>query len=204
MKHNTNNMRRIHGLKILLSHHPAVRRIKRNNPPALHGNKVWSSGLLLIDYLKHYAIPARSRVLDVGCGWGLAGIYCARAYRAEVTGVDADPHVFPYLNLHAEINHVQVATLAARFQRITRHHLSRCDVLIGSDICFWDEMVKPLRNLMRRAMNCGVKQILLADPGRGTFDTCVQDFVDKDKGEVVSWEIKRPRSTFGRIFRYAA
>jgi RNA polymerase sigma-70 factor (ECF subfamily) len=51
-----------------------------------------------MDYLEHQGLPRETRVMEVGCGWGLAGIYCAREHGARVTGLDADsaggqPHV---------------------------------------------------------------------------------------------------------------
>ena len=44
--------------------------------------------------------------MEVGCGWGRASIYCTKKHDSEGLGVDADPKVFPYLHVHAEINDV--------------------------------------------------------------------------------------------------
>ena len=38
--------------------------------------------------------------------------------------------------------------------------------LMGTDICFWDEMTTPLFELIQRARAAGVEQVLIADPGR--------------------------------------
>ena len=46
----------------------------------------------------------------------------------------------------------------------TREHL-----LIGSDICFWGSMVKPLFDVVQRALEGGAKRFVIADPGRPTF-----------------------------------
>ena len=43
-----------------------------------------------MDYLGCQGLPEGVKVLEVGCGWGLAGIFCAKHFRAVVTGVDAD------------------------------------------------------------------------------------------------------------------
>jgi cyclopropane fatty-acyl-phospholipid synthase-like methyltransferase len=48
-------------------------------------------------------------VLELGCGWGLVGIACAKTFQAQVTGLDADAAVFPYLQLHAARNGVRLA-----------------------------------------------------------------------------------------------
>ncbi|NIR16386.1 MAG: methyltransferase, partial [Desulfobacterales bacterium] len=75
---------RAFGLRVLLSHHPEVRKLKRDNIPSHHGNKFWTSSWLLMDYFKRRGLPKRSHVMDVGCGWGLAGIYCAKNHGAVV------------------------------------------------------------------------------------------------------------------------
>ena len=61
--------------------------------------------------------------MEVGCGWGLLGIYCAKKYGARVTGVDIDSEVFPYLNLHAEINQVEISTLKKGYDGLRGNHL---------------------------------------------------------------------------------
>ena len=68
-----------YGLKILRSTHPEVRKIKRiQQGHSAHGNKVWRSSFALIDYLETYPIEANSKVLEIGCGWGLCGLYAAK------------------------------------------------------------------------------------------------------------------------------
>ena len=120
-----------------------------------------------MDYLTHQGLPEGSRVMEVGCGWGLAGIYCAKNFGARVTGIDADDNVFPYLDLHAEINGVEVKTKKARFEELKKKTLAKQDLIIGGDICFWDEMIDPLYDLVKKARKAGVAQIILADPEIG-------------------------------------
>lgn len=200
MNNSDEKIRRIYGLKILLSKHPKIRRLKRFNYPELHGNKVWSSSLILIDYIKNSGIRRKARVLEVGCGWGLPGIFCAKNFDALVTGVDADPEVFPYLQLHADINKVQIATRKATFNGLNKNVLKAHEVLIASDICFWDAMVKPLKNLIGRAIKNGVN-VIIADPGRESFFECVNSFINKEKGELLNWQIKKSRCIHGHIFK---
>ncbi|MEZ5503739.1 MAG: hypothetical protein R3E50_14165 [Halioglobus sp.] len=42
-------------------------------------------------------------------------------------------------------------------------------MLIAADICFWDELVDPVFNMVNRAVRAGVKHIIIADPERSTF-----------------------------------
>lgn len=108
-------------------------------------------------------------MMDLGCGWGPLSLYAAKRLQQQVTAVDADPEVFPYLHLHADINDVQIKTLKRRFERLTGKDLTGVHTLAGADICFWDELTPVLFNLIRRAMKAGVQKVIIADPGRGPF-----------------------------------
>jgi len=192
---------RAHGIRVLLSHHPAIRRLKRESVPSMHGNRVWSSSWLLMDFLTRTGLPRGVRVLEAGCGWGLAGVYCARRHQARVTGVDRDGDVFPFLRVHAEINRVEIAELRRDFTRITTDVLRGFDLLIAADVCFWDELVGPIRNLILRALRAGVRSVLIADPGRSPFDALGEIMVRTKGGEVLEWTTRHPRRIRGRILR---
>jgi len=38
------------------------------------------------------------RILEIGCGWGPASVFCAKKLNARVTGVDMDKEVFPFMD----------------------------------------------------------------------------------------------------------
>ena len=189
------------GVQVLLSRHPEVRKLKRYNVPSFHGNKFWVSSWLLMDYFKRRGFPNRAKTLELGCGWGLAGIYCAKKHNAEVTAVDIDPDVFPFQCLHAKINKVKITTLRKDFDKLTVENLKDFDVLIGVDICFLDEMIDPLKRLIRRALRAGVKLVFIVDPGRPPFEEIGGYFVQKKDGEMLDWTVRRPRRLQGRILR---
>jgi predicted nicotinamide N-methyase len=195
----TKNEIRAYGIRVLQSRHPQIRRLKRLHAPSVHGNKHWSSSWLLMDYLKDHPLPEGARVMEIGCGWGLAGIYCAKKFNAIVTGVDIDTAVFPYLHLHATINKVDISTLHKKFIKINKALLQNIDFVIGADICFWDKMVFPLKRFIRRALSAGVQQVIIADPGRPTFEKIVDYFLKKLKGEILDWTVHRPRKFRGRL-----
>ncbi|MGD8229338.1 MAG: methyltransferase domain-containing protein [Desulfobacteraceae bacterium] len=192
---------RAFGIRVLLSRHPEVRKLKRDNIPSHHGNKFWTSSWLLMDYFRRRGLRKRTHVMEVGCGWGLAGIYCAKRHGAVVTGVDIDSEVFPFLRLHAEINDVRITTMRKSFQGLTKNHLKNVDVLLGADICFWDSMIGPLKKLVRRALSVGVDMVLIADPGRTTFDRLGEQLCEELKGEILDWKVHRPRRIEGQILR---
>jgi predicted nicotinamide N-methyase len=158
------------GTLALTASHPEVKKLKRlDQTPSIHGNKVWGSSFVIMDYLIENPIPENKKVLDVGCGWGLTGVFLAKTYKANVIGMDADPAVAPYLNLHAEINGVSVGFEKKLFQQVSKADFTNVHTVIGADICFWQELTKPLYLMIKRALNAGVKQIIIGDPGRQPF-----------------------------------
>jgi len=192
---------RAFGINVLLSPHPEVRKLKRSNIPTSHGNKFWTSSWLLMDYVRRWGLSPGAQIMDVGCGWGLAGIYCAKKHGAVVTSVDADPAVFPYLRLHAEINGVRVTPVKKSFQEVTGKELKNVDVLLGADICFWDSMTDPLKKLIRRALHTGVETVLIADPGRPPFHALGEVCCKEMQAEVLDWQVRRPRRIQGQILK---
>ena len=106
------------GLRLAKSSHPDLRRLRGLDSPRAQGHKTWNAGWLLIDFLQRQRLEKGLRVLDIGCGWGLCGIFCARRAAAVVTAADIDPRVFPYLNLHAQLNEVEIATCERSFAQM--------------------------------------------------------------------------------------
>ena len=116
-------------------------------------------------------------------------MYCAKNHGANVLGMDADSAVFPYLKLHAEINDVEVGTWRCKFEKVKKEDLKGTNLIIGADICFWDEMVDPVYKLIKKAMKVGVGQVIVADPGRPPFHALSEKVVKKFGGEVKEWEV---------------
>ncbi|MDB9823235.1 class I SAM-dependent methyltransferase [Deltaproteobacteria bacterium] len=195
---------RAYGISVLLSRHPEIRRLKRDNIPTIYGNKFWTSSWLLMDYFKCLGLAEGSRVMEIGCGWGLAGIYCAKKHGAVVTAVDIDQDVFPFSRLHAKINKVDITFMKKGFEGLRAGHLRNIDTLIAADICFWDNMTDSLKRLITRARRAGVKLVLIADPVRSPFEELCQYFVDKKEGELLDWSVKRPRKIRGQILKISS
>jgi len=185
------------GIKALRSSHPGVRRLKRQQKGynSAHGNKVWRSSFVLMDYLTTYPPEENTQVLDIGCGWGLTGLFLAKEYGAQVTGIDIDASVAPFLGLQASINDCQIDFQARGFESLSAEELTAFSTIVGTDICFWDELTEPLFELIGLALESGVERIIIADPGRPPFwdlvDLCMQNFA----AEVVTRRIYQPWKT---------
>ncbi len=188
------------GIHRLHAAHPVMRKLRRDgNIPSIHGNKHWPSADLLMDFLLEHPLRKRGTVLDAGCGWGLGGIFCARQFGSRVTALDADPAVFPYLQAHAELNGVKIDCRKGKFQKVTKEELAGIDTLIAADVCFWDELVKHLGKLIDRAVDAGVKRIVIADPERSPFFELAERCMKKHCAELLERRSERYPRVSGAI-----
>lgn len=195
-------LRRIHGIFYLTPQHKTIKRLKREHPAEIHGTKHWGSSFLLMQYFKRHPPKKGARVLELGAGWGLISAYLARKHKCKVTALDADENVFPYLDVHAEMNEVKIDTLCKPFEKLSKKELDKFDLIVGGDICFWDSLSDILFKLIRKA-NSGKrkKKIIIADPERPPFwdlvDRCM-DKIDADM-EVVEQTTNKPRRLVGQL-----
>ena len=146
-------------------------------------------------------LPDGLRILDAGCGWGLSGIYCAKNHHASVTSVDIDEAVFPFLRLHSDLNQVNVQTLNKGFGELTPTHFKGVDMMIGADICFWNSLISPIGDMIDKALEAGVRMVLMADPGRPTFEDLGERCGRTHGGRTFDWASRLPYPIFGRILK---
>ena len=186
-----------HGVIAVNSRHAGVRRLRRQGHiPSIHGTKVWRSSFALMEYFEDFPLPDQAKVVDVGCGWGILSIYLAKHFNAHVLAVDADAAVGPYLDLQCELNDVSSVSFQHNtLQKLHSDHFSGAHTVIGSDICFWDELMRPLHAMIHRAINSGVEQVIIADPGRDPF-WALTELCDRDLNvEVLRQSTEEPYPT---------
>ena len=193
------NVDYVYGIFLLTEKHKLIRALKKIHQPSVHGTRTWGSAFLTMDYLTHNPISKGAKVLDLGCGWGGASVFCAHKFKAQVTAVDLDPAVFPFLDVFADINSVEVKTRKADFTKLRGADLGQNQVVLGSDICFWDSLVEPVAKMVNRAMNNGVERIIIADPGRPTFYECCDKVASKHKVSLQEWYSVEPDRSVGEI-----
>ena len=97
--------------------------------------------------------------------------------------------MFPYLELHAEINDVSMKTREGTFGQLKKKQLRKYQLVIGGDICFWDDMVKPVFKLVEKSIDAGVGQVIISDPGRPPFHEMSEKVIKRVGGEVKEWSI---------------
>lgn len=193
-------IRKFKGVLIPYANHSKIRAVKRaGHAPSIHGTKLWKSSCLIIDYLSKNPPKRQDNVLDAGCGWGITGIWCAKKWKSNVISMDADPAVFPYLEAVASLNGVTTQVVIKRFEDLRKKDLLNIDLLFGADICFWDELIKPVSNMIDRALDARVKKIVIADPERPTFHTLADRCIKKYGGELLEWRLDTPIKATGAL-----
>ncbi|WP_144391492.1 class I SAM-dependent methyltransferase [Pleionea sediminis] len=188
-----NNLFNVFNILLLENKHRLVKQLKECYEPNVHGHKTWASSFLLMDYFQtHRVIKSTSQVLELGCGWGAASIYCAKNGAKEVTGLDIDENVFPYLKTQAALNGVDVKCKTKSYDKLTAKQLDHYNLIMGGDICFWDELAQMLEKMIRRALKSGVKRIVLADPGRSPFLELAERCTEFAKASLTEWYVCDP------------
>ncbi len=199
------NISQAYGVMTLDNKHRLVRRLKKAFTPSIHGHKTWSSSYLLMDYFLHRQLLQQNMpVLEVGCGWGPAAIFCAKHGGCKVTGLDMDKEVFPYLEVQAALNGVEVEELVGSFESLSKKQLRNFEVLIGADVCFWDELTQIHFKLIKRALAAGVQHVVYADPGRSPFFALAELCAESFGATCVQWYCNEPENFEGYILHVSA
>lgn len=160
------------GLQYFTGAHSEIQKLFRSGQrPKEFGNKVWETSLRLIEFLDRNPDQWKGlRVLEIGCGWGLVGVYLAKVHSCRVTCCDLDPYVLPVVDIHSQFNGISVATKTARFSDWKSEDLKNFDLIIGAEVCYSEEVAIELSQMMERAFFAKVQQVMIADPGRPDFE----------------------------------
>ncbi len=125
---------------------------------------VWTSGQVLARLMLDYEVDGR-RVLEVGCGIGLASLVLSRR-GVDITATDYHPSAGEFLNKNAALND----TKAIPFVRIgwddPDDGLGTFDLIIGSDILYERDHIESLSNFIDRHARPKC-EVIVVDPGRG-------------------------------------
>ena len=188
-----------YGIFLLQDSHRLVKALKRRHQPSVHGTRTWGSAYLLMDYLQEHPPAKNRKVMELGCGWGATSVFCAQQFGSKVTAVDLDPAVFPFVDVFAEINSVSLTNKCADFSRLTGPFLGQHPLIIGGDICFWDNLVKPLKLLINRAIKNGTKRVVLTDPGRPPFYELCDQLSKTHQVTLQEWYAIEPDRFVGEV-----
>lgn len=125
--------------------------------------EIWPGARMLGKVLMRENWPPGERVLEVGCGLGLAGI-CALACGLRVTFSDYDRTALEFAETNARLNGFEEFEVLPLDWRFLPSGL-RFPLIIGADVIYELRNINPLLNLMK-AMLEPEGTCLLADPDR--------------------------------------
>lgn len=181
-----NTVKELNGIQYYTGAHSEIRRLcSASRRPTEYGNKVWATSLLAIEHLhQHKSSLQGLRVLEVGCGWGLLGIYLAKKFACHVTCSDIDPQVLPIVQVQAELNRVDVQLLQAGFSDLSEEVLKHFDLIVGAEICYSEEVACDIVEMLKRASQAGVQSLIIADPGRPDFDSVLENCTNSYQTDV--------------------
>ncbi|MCB1692344.1 MAG: methyltransferase domain-containing protein [Pseudomonadales bacterium] len=121
----------------------------------------WSSGITLAELMTTEPIEGL-RILEVGCGLGLASLVLKRR-GADITASDIHPMAGEFLSRNARDNNIEpVRFLRLDWQR-PPDDLPQYDLIIGSDLLYEREQPAMLAGFVPNHTN----RMILTDPGRG-------------------------------------
>ena len=126
--------------------------------------ELWPSSLGLGEHiLENRQYFKNKKVLELGCGLGLAGI-AARAAEADVLFTDYDPVALEFTRRNFKRNFgylPEVQLMDWRFPSLRETY----DIIIGADILYERKMLTPLLTFYSQALKDN-GWILIAEPGR--------------------------------------
>lgn len=167
---------------------------------AAHGDRVWRSSYLAMDWLSDNPPLRGGRVLELGCGWAPLSAFCVRRFGMSATGLDIDPAVAEAADMQARVNGVELDFLEGSWADLDWDDLQDTDLVVGADICYWESQAAALADVVRKAASFDAS-IVLADPGRPSFDRLVRDVEDSDRfmAEVVDRSSGKPVPMDGKL-----
>jgi predicted nicotinamide N-methyase len=147
----------------------AAERLAGYELPAPFWAYPWAAGVALARViLDHPEWVRGKRVLDVGCGGGVASLAAARAGAAEVVANDIDAWALATTRLAAARQGLEVVTLEADLTADPAI-VTSCDVVMASDLGYERSRAPGQHALLRLAAQAGAR-VLAADAGRTYFD----------------------------------
>ncbi|MBK6983009.1 MAG: SAM-dependent methyltransferase [Betaproteobacteria bacterium] len=163
---------------------------------------VWPAGVALAEAMAVIAIAGR-RILEVGCGLGLASLVLARR-GADITASDHHPLAGEFLRHNTDLNHMAPIPFSLAPWGGPDPGIGRFDLVIGADVLYEHEHPKLLAGFLALHAN-PIVQFVMADAGRGhcgRFNTQMQAQGYTRVERRVQFGDGWPPGTGGRILTY--
>lgn len=126
--------------------------------------QVWPAGRLLANAMGSFDIAGK-RILEIGCGLGLASLVLQRR-GADVIASDMHPLAEPFLAYNSALNALPSVAYRKLRWGVPLPTLGLFDLVIGSDVLYERDHAEMLASLIGRHTHA-VAEVLITDPGRG-------------------------------------
>ena len=147
--------------------HPWVRSAYAADEYVPYWAQLWPAARMLAKVVvreKWETYPQPVRVLEVGCGLGLAGTACL-ARGLDVTFTDVDETALTFAERNARLNGFAAGFRTKPLDFRAPEGVGRFPVVIGSDLMYEERLVDPLVGLLEAVLAPG-GVCLIADPDR--------------------------------------
>lgn len=130
---------------------------------SLFGN-VWPAGRILAEAVAERDIAGK-RILELGCGLGLASLVLRRR-GADIVASDHHPLAETFLAYNAALNDLPAVPFRTLDWEVPNDSLGRFDLIIASDVLYERDHAAVIAALLQRHALPDA-EILITDPGRG-------------------------------------
>ena len=93
----------------------------------------WAGSRCLAEYVTRWVDVRGRRVLEIGCGLGIAGL-AAAAGGAQVVFVDAAPPALAFVRASLRLNRLDAATVCADYRTLAPH--ARFDCILAAEVAY--------------------------------------------------------------------
>jgi predicted nicotinamide N-methyase len=135
---------------------------------------VWESGEILARLMYRYDIR-RLRILEVGCGIGLASLVLSHRH-ADITATDHHPEAAGFLAENTALNDLDPIPFVRTGWEQDHSGLERYDLIVGSDLLYEADNIAPLSAFIARH-GAAHARVVMVDPGRGLQGRFVRTMV---------------------------
>ncbi len=125
---------------------------------------VWPSALVLAAHLQDTVLGSR-RILEVGCGLGLASLALHRRH-GDVTASDCHPLTGVFLGENVKLNLLPPLPYRHGDWAVPNEALGLFDLIIGSDVLYERDQPGLLAAFIERHSNAAM-EVVIVDPDRG-------------------------------------
>lgn len=126
--------------------------------------QVWPAGQRLADAMHEFEIDGK-RILELGCGIGLASLVLQRR-GADIVASDIHPQAEPFLAYNAALNALPAVHYRQLRWDVALPTLGRFDAIIASDVLYERGQVALIGEVIERCAQ-PTAEVVITDPGRG-------------------------------------